>query len=191
MGAVRHHVSYGCLVTVETHRLLESDQVYGTVRGFTSEGACWTCAGVACRGATMTSSDPSLASVAVVHDYLNQRGGAERCVHAMAATWPQAPIYPSPFRPGSTFPTFSDCDLRSSQLNRLPIHAGFRNLFPLYPAAFQSFGRLRQDVMISSSSGWAHGVQTGENSLHAVYCSRPPAGYMGASTSARRASSGR
>lgn len=112
-------------------------------------------------------------SVAIVHDYLNQRGGAERCVLEMAAIWPEATIYTSLFRPESTFPEFSGRDVRTTPLDRLPVDEGFRNLFPLYPAAFRSFGRLPHDVVISSSSGWAHGVRSSENSFHAVYCYTP------------------
>lgn len=111
--------------------------------------------------------------MAIVHDYLNQRGGAERCVLEMAAIWPDAPIYTSLFRPESTFPEFSGRDVRTSPLNRLPVDRAFRNLFPLYPAAFRSFGRLDYDVVISSSSGWAHGVRTREDAFHAVYCYTP------------------
>jgi len=114
-----------------------------------------------------------LGSVAIVHDYLNQRGGAERCVLEMASIWPDAPIYTSLYRPRSTFPEFSECDIRTSPLNKLPVDRAFRNLFPLYPAAFRSFGRLSHDVVISSSSGWAHGVRTAEHSFHAVYCYTP------------------
>lgn len=44
---------------------------------------------------------------------------------------------------------------------------------PLYPLAFRSFGALPQDVVISSSSGWAHGVRTSPESLHVVYCHTP------------------
>jgi hypothetical protein len=44
----------------------------------------------------------SLGNVAIVHDYLNQRGGAERVVLEMSHMWPSAPIYTSLYRPGST-----------------------------------------------------------------------------------------
>jgi glycosyltransferase involved in cell wall biosynthesis len=115
----------------------------------------------------------SLGSVAIVHDYLNQPGGAERVVLEMAAIWPQAPIFTSLYRPESTFPEFRDHDVRTSPLDRLPVDAGFRNLFPLYPAAFRAFGTLSQDVVISSSSGWAHSVRTAPESFHAVYCYTP------------------
>jgi glycosyltransferase involved in cell wall biosynthesis len=121
-----------------------------------------------------------LGSVAIVHDYLNQRGGAERVVLEMASIWPQAPIYTSLYRPESTFPQFRERDVRTSPLDRLPVDDGFRNLFPLYPLAFRAFGTLRQDVVISSSSGWAHGVRTGADSFHAVYCYTPARWLYGA-----------
>lgn len=111
--------------------------------------------------------------VAIVHDYLNQRGGAERVVLELAKIWPQAPVYTSLYRAESTFPEFKDREIRTSPLDRLPVDRGFRGLFPLYPAAFRQFGRLPHDVVISSSSGWAHGVRTAEHSFHAVYCYTP------------------
>ncbi|HZV73357.1 MAG TPA: glycosyltransferase [Conexibacter sp.] len=115
----------------------------------------------------------ALGSIAIVHDYLNQPGGAERVVLAMAGMWPEAPIYTSLYRVDSTFPGFGAADVRTSPLDLLPVDGGFRNLFPLYPAAFRSFGKLEHDIVISSSSGWAHGVQTAARSFHAVYCHAP------------------
>ena len=53
-----------------------------------------------------TRSDVTEFSIAIVHDYLNQRGGAERVVLEIADMWPQAPIYTSLYRPESTFPGF-------------------------------------------------------------------------------------
>jgi len=114
-----------------------------------------------------------LGSVAIVHDYLNQPGGAERVVLAMAAIWPDAPIYTSLYRAGSTFPGFGASNVQITGLHWLPIDRHFRNLFPLYPAAFRSFGPLDHDVVISSSSGWAHSVRTGADTFHVVYCYTP------------------
>lgn len=119
-------------------------------------------------------------SVAIVHDYLNQPGGAERVVLAMAAIWPQAPIYTSLYRPSSTFPEFGDHDVRTTPLQRLPVDRRFRALFALYPAAFRSFGTLPQDLVLSSSSGWAHGVRTRPAAFHAVYCHTPARWLYGA-----------
>jgi glycosyltransferase involved in cell wall biosynthesis len=123
--------------------------------------------------AAASLTDPATGSVAIVHDYLNQPGGAERVVLAMSRIWPDAPIYTSLYRADSTFPAFGAADVRTSGLHWLPVDGAFRNLFPLYPAAFRSFGPLEYDVVISSSSGWAHTVRTAHRSFHAVYCHAP------------------
>src|SRR3954452_10150994 len=98
-------------------------------------------------------------SVAIVHDYLNQRGGAERVVLEMAQMWPQARIYTSLYRPDSTLPEFSEHRVSTTFLDAFPVDQGFRNLFALYPAAFRSLGELDHDLVISSSSGWARSVK--------------------------------
>lgn len=115
----------------------------------------------------------SLGRVAIVHDYLNQCGGAEKVVLEMSNIWPEAPIYTSLYRPDSTFDEFRGRDIRTSFLDRIPVDRGFRNLFPLYPAAFWSFGEIDADVVIASSSGWAHMARTVDRALHVVYCYTP------------------
>ena len=118
--------------------------------------------------------DPaSFGRVAIVHDYLNQRGGAEKVVLEMSDMWPQAPIYTSLYRPDSTFEQFRGRDIRTSFVNRIPVDRGFRNLFPLYPAAFWSFGEIDADVVIASSSGWAHMARAVGSAAHVVYCYTP------------------
>jgi glycosyltransferase involved in cell wall biosynthesis len=115
----------------------------------------------------------SFGRVAIVHDYLNQRGGAEKVVLELSNMWPEAPIYTSLYRPDSTFEEFRGRDIRTSFLDRIPADRGFRNLFPLYPAAFWSFGKIDADVVVASSSGWAHMARAGEGAVHVVYCYTP------------------
>ena len=130
--------------------------------------------------------------VALVHDYLNQRGGAERVVLELAAMWPEAPLYTSLYRPGSTFPEFADRDVRTSFLDGAPVDRSFRSLFPLYPAAFRSLGPLDAGLVVTSSSGWAHGVRTAPGATHVVYCHTPARwlyrkdDYLGASSLQQR-----
>ncbi len=112
-------------------------------------------------------------SVIIAHDYLNQFGGAERVVLELARMWPGAPIYTSLYRSGSTFPEFVEHDIRASFLDRVPVDSGFRALLPLYPLAFSRFGELDADVVLSSSSAWAHMVRTTSSSFHVVYCYTP------------------
>jgi glycosyltransferase involved in cell wall biosynthesis len=125
------------------------------------------------RRANLTPRLHEPASVAIVHDYLNQRGGAERVALELARMWPQAPLYTSLYRRTSTFPEFEQLDIRTSPLDRLPVDRGFRALAPLYPLAFRSFEPLAQELVISSTSGWAHGIRTGRDSTHIVYCHTP------------------
>jgi glycosyltransferase involved in cell wall biosynthesis len=118
--------------------------------------------------------DPAtLGDVTIVHDYLNQYGGAEKVVLELAGMFPTAPIYTSLYRPESTFPEFKDRDVRTTFLDRLSVDGGFRNLFPAYPAAFRSLGELPGDTVIASSSGWAHMAHTSPAALHVVYCHTP------------------
>jgi glycosyltransferase involved in cell wall biosynthesis len=126
-------------------------------------------------------------SVAIVHDYFNQCGGAERVALELARVWPDAPLYTSLYRPGSTFEECAEMDVRASPLDRIPVDRRFRALAPLYPLAFRSLGTLKHKVVISSSSGWAHGIRTSPDSLHIVYCHTParwlyrPKEYLGSS----------
>jgi glycosyltransferase involved in cell wall biosynthesis len=111
--------------------------------------------------------------VALVHDYLNQCGGAERVALELSNLWPDAPIYTSLYRPAATLPGFRDRRIITSPVDRLPVDQGFRNLFPVYPAAFRALGEIEADVVISSSSGWAHMARTTPETLHVVYCHNP------------------
>lgn len=112
-------------------------------------------------------------SVSIVHDYCNQRGGAERVVLALASMFPIAPVYASMYRPETTFAEFSELDMRVSPLQRLPVNNSFRTLLPLYPLAFRALGTLDSELVICSSSGWAHGVRATSDALHVVYCHTP------------------
>jgi glycosyltransferase involved in cell wall biosynthesis len=110
--------------------------------------------------------------VAIVHDYLTQRGGAERVVLAMHRAFPDAPIYTSLYHPDGTFPEFSELDVRPSVLQRIPALSAHHRLgLPLYATTFSRM-RVDADVVLCSSSGWAHGVSaTGPK---VVYCYNPP-----------------
>ena len=48
-----------------------------------------------------------LPRVAIVHDYLTQRGGAERVVMAMTRVFPSARLYTTMYEPSTTYPEFA------------------------------------------------------------------------------------
>jgi glycosyltransferase involved in cell wall biosynthesis len=112
--------------------------------------------------------------VALVHDYLTEMGGAERVVLALARMFSDAPIYTSVFDPQAC-PEFADCDVRTTFMQRLTRRkAVTKGLFPLFPAAFRRFDLDGFDVVISSSSGFAHHVRPPSEALHVCYCHDPP-----------------
>ena len=110
-------------------------------------------------------------SVAIVHDYLTQRGGAERVVLAMHRAFPTAPIYTSLYEPDLTFPEFRDIDVRPTYLNRSQfLRRHHRLALPLLPHAFSTL-EIDAKVVLCSSSGFAHGIHTEGTKL--VYCYSP------------------
>lgn len=110
-------------------------------------------------------------SVAIAHDYLTQRGGAERVVLALLKAFPEAAVYTSLYHREETFPEFRDVEIHATFLNRMkPMRARHRLLFP---ALAPTFSRLRvpAEVTVCSSSGWAHGVVAAGRKV--VYCHNP------------------
>jgi glycosyltransferase involved in cell wall biosynthesis len=69
---------------------------------------------------------------------------------------------------------FAGRNIHTSFLQRLrPSARTFRVLFPLYPAAIESFDFSGYDLVVSSSSAWAHAVLCDERTLHVSYCHNP------------------
>jgi glycosyltransferase involved in cell wall biosynthesis len=109
--------------------------------------------------------------VAIVHDYLTQRGGAERVVLAMSDAFPDAPIYTSLYDARGTFPEFAGRDVRTAWLDRArPLRRRHRLALPLFAASFSSL-RVDADTVLCSTSGWAHGARTAGRKI--VYCHSP------------------
>ena len=53
-------------------------------------------------------------ATALVHDYLTQRGGAERVVLSLERAFPGSPVFTSLFEPDLTFPEFKQLDIRTN-----------------------------------------------------------------------------
>ncbi|WUI29266.1 glycosyltransferase [Mycobacterium sp. NBC_00419] len=109
--------------------------------------------------------------VAIAHDYLTQRGGAEKVVLAISRAFPEAPIFTLLFDPAGTYPEFAERDIRVSPLNRVgPLRRNHRAALPLLPFAAQAMN-VDAELVITSSSGWAHGFRAHGDKL--VYCYSP------------------
>ncbi len=110
-------------------------------------------------------------TIALVHDYLTQRGGAERVVLSMLKAFPNAPLHTALFHPPGTFPAFADAEIHTLGLNRAALFRRHHRLaLPLLAAAFSNY-TVDADVVLCSSSGWAHGVRTTGRKV--VYCYSP------------------
>ncbi len=112
--------------------------------------------------------------VALVHDWLNQIGGAEDVLENLALLYPDAPLYTSLYWREGMPEHWRDWDIRASFIDRLPLaHRKQQLYFPLYPFAFEQFDFRAYDLLISNKSGFCHGVITGPETLHICYCLTP------------------
>ncbi|HET7572564.1 MAG TPA: glycosyltransferase [Gaiellaceae bacterium] len=110
-------------------------------------------------------------TVALVHDYLTQRGGAERVVLSLLRAFPGAPLHTSLYEPEATFPEFADAEIRTTPLDRVALLRRHHRLaLPLLAPAFDRL-RVEADVVVCSSSGWAHGARVSGRKV--VYCHTP------------------
>lgn len=110
--------------------------------------------------------------LALVHDWLNQIGGAEGVLEVLHAMFPDAPVYTAIADPARV-PAVAGWDLRSSWMDRLPgIHAHHQPYLPLYPAAWRTTRLRGYDLVLSNKSGFCHGVDAG-SAVHVCYCLTP------------------
>jgi glycosyltransferase involved in cell wall biosynthesis len=125
------------------------------------------------------------ATVAILHDYLTQYGGAERVLEELCAMWPEADLYT----------TFYDRDRLARLGFRVPnrIHTILPVWWPhngraaklwtfAYPVAWRLLKLKRYDVVISSTSFAAHHARLPGDTPHISYCHSPPRFLYGLTT---------
>lgn len=121
-----------------------------------------------------TSFSPPKASVALVHDYLLVMRGAERTFAAISGLFSDAPIYTLLYNESGTAQRFAGRSITTSMLQRVGVdQSSFRRLLPLYPYAARRLKPPPSDVVISSSSAFAHGITVPQGALHVCYCYTP------------------
>jgi glycosyltransferase involved in cell wall biosynthesis len=112
--------------------------------------------------------------VALVHDFLVDVRGAERVFLALCDLFGDADLFTAVYDEEGTEGRFADRTVHTSFLQRLhPTARTFRALLPLYPAAMESLDLRGYDLVISSSSAWAHGVIPDDEAVHVCYCHNP------------------
>ena len=112
--------------------------------------------------------------VALVHDFLLDLRGAERVFAAICDAWPEADVFTAVYDEKGTEGRFADRNPQASFLQKLrPTSRTFRPLLPLYPHAIESLDLRGYELVVSSSSAWAHGVLIDPGAVHVSYCHNP------------------
>lgn len=113
-------------------------------------------------------------SIGLVHDYLLVMRGAERTFAAISDIWPDDPIYTLLYDEEATEHRFAGREVLTSPLQRTRVRQrGFRRLLPLFPWAVRRLPVQQHDLVISSSSAFAHGVRVRPDAVHVCYCYTP------------------
>ncbi|MCU0533661.1 MAG: glycosyltransferase [Hydrococcus sp. Prado102] len=108
--------------------------------------------------------------IALVHDYLTQRGGAERVFELLCRYFPEADIFTSLYNPTTTI-DLGDRPVKTTFLQGIPgATKYFRLLAPFYFPAFRSLDLQDYDLIVSSSSSFAKAVRKRPDAIHICFC---------------------
>ena len=130
--------------------------------------------------------------IALVHDYLNEYGGAERVLATLSEMWPDAPIYTAFAVSGSTtVKAFGDKKVVTSWFQNVPfynkLYSPLRFLIPWIWGSFSARGRpafgwdLSQYDLVITSASWY--ITKGLGKKEICYCHTPPRWLYGYETS--------
>lgn len=113
--------------------------------------------------------------VAIVHPWVQHVRGGEKVFFELARAYPEADLFVLHCQAKALPPDIRRRLRGTSFLQRFPFHAlPYRALLPLLTTAVESLDLSRYDTIISSASGWTHGVIPGEGAHHVSYVHSPP-----------------
>ncbi len=108
--------------------------------------------------------------IALVHDYLTQRGGAERVFELLCRHYPDADIFTSLYDPDRTI-ELGDRLVKTTILQSVPgASKYFRLMAPFYYPAFRMLDLQDYDLIISSSTSFAKCVRKRPDATHICFC---------------------
>jgi len=113
--------------------------------------------------------------IAIVHDFLLKKGGAERVVKVLADMFPDAPIYCLLYDEKAVGDVFPRERVKPSFLQSYPsfIRKRHRFLIGKIPRAVEEFNFEGFDLVISSNTAFAHGIIVPVDTKHICYCHSP------------------
>lgn len=113
--------------------------------------------------------------VAIVYDWLDKWGGAERLLLALKKLFPQAVFFTS-YRDCEKTKWLGDSKVRESFLAKLPNFVKKNRILslPFMPFVFESFDFSKFDLVVSLTAYFAKSVITKPSTLHISYILTPP-----------------
>lgn len=115
-------------------------------------------------------------NIALIHDWLNQLGGAEDVLNTLHGMFPQAPVYTSIYDRERMPAAWRAWDIRATWIDRMPaIHRRHQPYMPLFALAWS---RVRippeYDVLLSNKSAFCIGARgLHPSAKHICYCLTP------------------
>lgn len=111
--------------------------------------------------------------VALLHDWLNQLGGAEDVLHVLHEMYPAAPIYTSIYDRHNMPVPWRDWDIRSTWMDRLPgIFRWHQPYMPLFALAWANLHvPVEYELVLSNKSAFCIGAKV--SGKHICYCLTP------------------
>lgn len=118
--------------------------------------------------------------VALVHELLTMKGGAEKVLKVLSEMFPDAPICTLLYDERKLGDWFPKLRVRTSKVQPKPWHLAF-GTWPLnhhlylrkFPSAVENWDFSEFDLVISSSSAFAHGIITNGKPKHISYIHAP------------------
>ncbi len=111
--------------------------------------------------------------VALIHDFLNQIGGAEKVLMSLNEIYPSAPIYTLFYDKKKLSGAFDNLNIITSPTIPKFLTRRHKYLLPFLPQGIEQFDLSDFDVVISSNNAYAKGVITQPHTVHICYCHAP------------------
>lgn len=115
-----------------------------------------------------------MAKIALVHDWLNSLGGAERVLVELHNIFPEAPIYTLFVNKKFTSQYLPKANIIPSSLQKVPFISKLYKYFSfLMPSIVESFDLSEYDIVLSSSVTFSKGLVLSLKTKHVCYCYSP------------------
>lgn len=112
--------------------------------------------------------------IVVAHDYLTQRGGAERVVIELANALEPRCLVTAIYSPDTAFPDFRAIKVQATILSKIKIfRKDSRLALPVLAPIWSTIKPITADCVVCSSSGWSHGLPITKGTKKVVYCHNP------------------